>query len=195
MKDHDSVRKTAPKYGDNRVRLTYDDYLRMPDGLRYELVEGEMRMVPSPSTLHQEVSKRLGRLLLERLEDQGIGRVYNAPLDVVLSEHNVVQPDLLFISKDRLGMIGKANVQGPPDLVVEILSESTEQWDRVTKRRAYARFGVRELWIVDLQAKTIEVASRDASDLVTVGVYPSGATAASVLFPDLTVNVTDLFRE
>ena len=105
MKDHDSVRKTAPKYGDNRVRLTYDDYLRMPDGLRYELVEGEMRMVPSPSTLHQEVSKRLGRLLLERLEDQGIGRVYNAPLDVVLSEHNVVQPDLLFISKDRLGRI------------------------------------------------------------------------------------------
>jgi Uma2 family endonuclease len=195
VKDHDVVRETAPKYGDDRVRLTYEDYLRMPAGLRYELVEGEMRMTPSLNTLHQEVSKRLGRLLMERLEDQGIGRVYYAPYDVVLSEHNVVQPDLLFVSKDRLGIIGKANVQGPPDLVIEILSESTEQWDRFTKRRVYARFGVREFWIVDLQAKTIEVASREGLDLVTIGVYPAGATARSVLAPTLTVEVDSLLRD
>lgn len=195
MKDYDVTRETAPKYGDDRTRLTYDDYLRMPAGLRYELVEGDMRMVPSPSTLHQEVSKRLGRLLLERLEDQGMGRVYDAPYDVVLSQHNVVQPDLLFISSARLGIIGKANVQGPPDLVIEILSESTEEWDRVTKRRVYERYGVRELWIVDLQARSIEVAYRDGSGLTTVGTYPSGATVVSILYPDLTVSVADLLRE
>jgi Uma2 family endonuclease len=185
----------VPKYGDERVRLTYEDYLRMPSGLRYELVEGEMRMTPSPNTLHQEISKRLGRMLLERLEDREMGKVYNAPYDVVLSEHNVVQPDLLFVSKDRLGIIGKANVKGSPDLVVEILSESTEEWDRVTKRRAYSRYGVRELWIVDLRAKTVEVASHDGSELVTVGIYPPGTTAQSVLAPDVVVDVSELFKE
>ena len=114
MKDSHVVRETAPKYGDGRVRLTaYDDYLRMPAGLCYELVEGEMRMTPSPNTLHQEISKRLGRILLERLEDRGMGKVYCAPYDVVLSEHNVVQPDLLFVSSDRLGIIGKANDVAP----------------------------------------------------------------------------------
>lgn len=195
MKEPDRASETAAKYADGRVRLTYEDYRRMPSGLRYELVEGDPRMTPSPSTLHQEISKRLGRLLLERAEDPGKGRVYSAPYDVVLSEHNVVQPDLLFVSKERLGIIGQANVQGAPDLVVEVLSESTEEWDRVTKRRAYSRYGVRELWIVDLQTKTVEVASHDGLDLVTVGVYPVGTTACGPLLPDCQVNVADLFKE
>lgn len=145
----------------------------MPAGLRYELVEGDMRMVPSPSTLHQKVSKRLGHLLLERLEDRGMGQVCNAPYDVVLSEHNVVQPDLLFISSERLGIIEKANVKGSPDLVVEILSQSAEEWDRVTKRRAYSRHGVRELWIVDPQAQSIEVASHDMTAITPSQLSPA----------------------
>lgn len=167
----------------------------MPSGLRYELLEGDMRMTPSPSTLHQTISKRLVRLLLEQVEDQGKGQVYDAPYDVVLSEHNVVQPDLLFVSKDRLGIIGKANVQGSPDLIIEILSESTEDWDRITKRRVYSQYGVRELWIVDVKAQTIEVAWHNGSGLVTGGVYPVGMSVSSPLLPDVQVDVGRLFEE
>jgi len=197
MKDHemDMVRETAARYGEADNRLTYDDYLRAPAGLRYELVEGAMRMTPSPSVTHQEISMRLERVLLERLQDTGMGKVYQAPCDVVLSYHDVVQPDIFFISKNRLGIIGKANVKGAPDLVIEILSESTEDWDRVSKRRVYSQYGVREFWIVDPAARTIEVAVRKGSSLETAGVYHVGETASSLILPDLKVDVGPMFPE
>ncbi len=170
MKEPERAKETAAQYLDGRVRLTYEDYCRMPAGLRYELVEGDPRMVPSPSVRHQKISQRLERPLLERVEDAGRGTVLDAPCDVVLSEHNVVQPDLLFVAKDRLGIIGEANIQGAPDLVIEILSKDSEPWDRVTKRRTYARYGVRELW-----------APGGFPDLVTVATYPAGVTARGPL--------------
>jgi len=197
MKDHDVdvVRETAPRYGEGDNRLTYDDYLRAPAGLRYELVEGVLRMTPSPSITHQEVSMRLVRVFLERLQDKGMGKVYHAPCDVVLSYHDVVQPDIFFISRDRLGIIGKANVKGSPDLVIEILSESTKDWDRVSKRRVYSLYGVREFWIVDPDARTIEIASRRGSSLETAGVHHVGETASSLILPELMVDVGPLFPE
>ena len=191
----DVVRETAARCGEADNRLTYDDYLRAPAGLRYELVEGAMRMTPSPSTTHQEVSMRLERVLLERLQDMGMGKVYQAPCDVVLSYHDVVQPDIFFITKERLGIIGKANVKGAPDLIVEIPSESTEDWDRVSKRRVYSQYGVREFWIVDPGARTIEVAVRRGSSLETAAVYNVGETASSLILPDLKVDVGPLFPE
>ena len=197
MKDRetDVVRETAPRYGKEYNLLTYDDYLRAPAGLRYELLEGELRMTPSPSIQHQTVLKRLGRILMEQLEDKGLGEVFLAPCDVVLSEHNVVQPDILFIANDRLGIIGKANVQGAPDLVIEILSQSTESWDRVSKRRVYSLYGVHEYWLVDPDAKTIEIAARAAGALSTVGVYHAGEIASSVTLSDLKVDVGPVFVE
>ncbi len=197
MKDRDVflVRETARSYGNESDLLTYDDYLRMPEGLRYELLEGELLMTPSPNTLHQTASKRLGRLFMEQLEDTGLGKVFIAPFDVVLSEHNVAQPDILFISKDRLGIIGELNVQGAPDLVVEILSESTSSRDRVTKRRVYSQYGVREYWIVDANAKTIEVAARKEANLTPAGVYHAGETILSPSYPGLAIDVTPLFAE
>ncbi|MGE5578558.1 MAG: Uma2 family endonuclease [Bacillota bacterium] len=197
MKDHDAdvVRETAPRYGEGDNRLTYDDYLRAPAGLRYELVEGELRMVPSPSVTHQDISMRLERMLLEHLQDRGLGKVLHAPCDVVLSHHNVVQPDVFFVSKDRLGIIGKENVKGAPDLVIEILSESTKDWDQVSKRSVYSLYGVREYWIVDPDARTIEVATRRKNKLETVGVYSAGETVLSVILPDLRVDVDPLFAE
>lgn len=200
MKEPERAKETAAQHLDQRVRLTYDDYCRMPAGLRYELVEGDIRMVPSPSVRHQELSQRLERLLLEQLQDEGRGKVLDAPCDVVLSEHNVVQPDILFVAKDRLGIVGEANIQGPPDLVIEILSESTKSWDQVTKRRVYARYGVREFWLVDPETKTVEVASLieppgGVPDLVTVATYPAGTTARGPLLPEFEVEVSHLFEE
>lgn len=197
MKDReiDVVRETAPKYSNADNLLTYDDYLRAPAGLRYELLEGELRMTPSPNTQHQTVLKRLGIILVDQLESKGLGEVFLAPFDVVLSEHNVVQPDILFIAKDRSGIVGKANVQGAPDLVIEILSQSTESWDRVSKRRVYSLYGVREYWLVDPDAKTIEIAARAAGSLSTAGVYHAGEIASSVILSDLRVDVGSVFAE
>jgi len=190
----DKVQELAAKYDSPETRLTYEDYCRMPAGLRYELVEGDMRMVPSPSVFHQEISKRLLKSLMEWVEGKGLGLVYDAPIDVVLSQHTVVQPDLLYISRERLGIIMKANIQGAPDLVVEILSPSTAEWDRVTKRRTYERYGVRELWLVDLEGRSIEVAARNEMGLETIRVYPLGTTVSSPILPGFVVDVDQLFR-
>ncbi|MCL4514465.1 MAG: Uma2 family endonuclease [Firmicutes bacterium] len=171
----------------------------MPAGLRYELVEGELRMVPSPSVFHQEISKRLLRILLEWIEDRGLGMVYDAPIDVVLSEHNVVQPDLLYISRERLGIIKEANIWGAPDLAVEILSPSTAEWDRVTKRRAYAKYGVHELWIVYLEGHSIEISTLQATalqsyELAAWQTFPEGTVLKSPLLPGLELDLSRLFR-
>ncbi len=191
----DVIRETAPAYGRKDNLLTYDDYLRAPEGIRYELLEGELRMTPSPSTRHQTILKRLGIILVEQLEKKGLGEVFIAPFDIVLSEHNVVQPDILFISKDRLGIVDKANAKGPPDLVIEILSPSSQSWDRVSKRRVYSLYGVREYWLVDPEAKTIEVAFRISGSLTTNGVYGAGETASSVIFGELKAPVSSVFGE
>ncbi len=194
MPGPDKVKELAVKYDTPETRFTYEDYCRMPAGLRYELVEGDLRMVPSPSVSHQRVSKRLQRLLVEWIEDQGLGEVFDAPMDVVLDQHNVVQPDLLFISKERLGIITKPNIQGAPDLVVEILSPSTAEWDRATKRRAYEKYGVQELWVADPEGQTIEVAARKEARLETIQVYPRGTTMTSPVLPGFALDVDHLFR-
>lgn len=194
MKDTDKFRETAPQYIPRELRLTYDDYCRIPCTERYELIGGALRkMTPAPSVFHQEISKRLGRLLVEWIEDRNLGKVYHAPIDVVLSQYDVVQPDLLYVSQERLGIIQKANIQGAPDLVVEILSPHTVEWDRETKRPVYARYGVREMWLVDPDGRSIEVAVHDGRELATSQVYSPGATMTNNLLAGFTLAVDKLF--
>lgn len=150
-------------------------------------------MVPSPSVAHQEISKRLYRALLEWIEDRGLGKVYFAPLDVVLSEYDVVQPDLLYVSNDRVGIIKEANIWGAPDLVVEVLSPGTAGWDRKIKRQTYARFGIRELWLADPESRSIEVATLKDGDLSTAGVYPLGSTLVSPILPGFKLSIDTVF--
>ncbi|MDI6893276.1 MAG: Uma2 family endonuclease [Bacillota bacterium] len=188
------MRQTTPEYLPG-PRLTYEDYCRMPAGLRYELVEGDLRMTPSPSTIHQKISGRLERILREWVEGRQLGEVYDAPTDVVLSEHNVVQPDIFYISRERLGIIKEANIQGAPDLVVEILSPNSLEWDRVTKRHLYAKYGVREFWLVDPDGRTIEVAVLRGGELATLQVYPMGTTLASPLLRGLQVPLDQVFGQ
>jgi Uma2 family endonuclease len=196
MGDSDLLaRETARRYSGPEALLTYKDYRKTPPGQRYELVEGVLRRVNAPSIPHQVISQRLEQLLLGQLQGPGKGRVLQAPVDVVFSEHDVVQPDLLFITSDRLGIITDANVQGAPDLVVEILSRSTEQWDGQTKRGLYARYGVREYWLVDPESQTVEVTSLGGSELVTAGVYGAGTAVESPLLPGIQVEVGALFCE
>jgi Uma2 family endonuclease len=132
------------------LKWTYDDYAQIPDdGQRHEIIDGEHYVNPSPSTLHQHVSKRLQYQLYTRIELVGLGVLFNAPMDVQLSEHDIVQPDLVIILKENVRKITPANIQVAPDLVVEILSPSNMDYDRSTKRNLYERFGVREYWVID----------------------------------------------
>ena len=134
---------------DTRLRFTYRDYLLLPEGDRRELIEGDFYVVPAPSIRHQTVAANLGTLLRERVRRNRLGIILWAPTDVVLSPETVVQPDILFVSNERRGIITEPNVSGAPDLVVEILSPGTEERDRELKLNLYARYGVREYWIVD----------------------------------------------
>lgn len=195
MPESDTLREASREYTPRRVMLTYEDYCRMPSGNRYELVEGDIRMTPSPSVFHQRISRRIEKVLLEWVERHELGEVLHAPIDVVLSEHNVVQPDILYVARERLGIIKEANIQGAPDLVVEILSPSDAEWDRVTKRRVYARFGVREFWIVGPESRNIEVCVFRDCELKTFQVYPPGTRLSSPLLNDFTLDVAEVFRE
>jgi Uma2 family endonuclease len=141
-----------------RVKFTYEDYLLFPDdGKRHELIDGDHHVTPSPRTKHQKVSGNLFLRLKEHVRRKKSGEVFAAPFDVVLSESDVVEPDLLFVSAARTSIITEDNIQGAPDLVVEILSESTRRTDEIVKRKLYERFGVTEYWIIDPELETVKV--------------------------------------
>ncbi len=166
--------------------LTYSDYLRTSDDERYELLNGELLMVPAPNIAHQKAQAELGIRLGAWVKERGLGSVYFAPTDVVLSDSDVVQPDLLFISNERGHVVTRDNVQGAPDLVVEVLSPSTSAVDWTTKRDLYARYGVREYWIVDPDDRTVAVLSLHEGTLEFVRTCGDGE--------DLTSAVVDGFH-
>ena len=141
----------------DRTKLTYDDYAQIPeDGCQHEIIDGEHYVNPAPSTYHQAVSRRLQFLLYTQIELTKRGVVINAPYDVQLSAHDILQPDLVVVRNDRQHVITPSRIQGTPDLVVEILSHSTESRDRKLKRSRYQTAGVPEYWIVDPFEQTIE---------------------------------------
>lgn len=140
-----------------KKKYTYEDYLKIPDDKRCELINGVLLMTPSPVPQHQLVSSELYSRLKDFVLKNDIGKVIYAPCDVYFDEENVVQPDILFISKNSLNIIGEKNIQGAPDLVIEILSENSVYRDMVQKKRLYARFGVKEYWVVLPEEEEVEV--------------------------------------
>src|ERR1019366_2754225 len=132
------------------TKMTYDLYRLLPeDGKRYELIDGELLMTPAPSPKHQRIVRRLGFQLSSYVEANGLGEVFIAPVDVVFEEHVVVEPDILFVSRERRGMVREEAIHGAPDVVVEILSPSSFYHDLRRKMGLYSQFGVQEYWIVD----------------------------------------------
>src|SRR5262245_56253875 len=143
------------------VKLTYDDYVLFPeDGLRHELIDGEHYVTPSPNLRHQDIIGRLYLIIGNWLQGHPVGRVYFAPLDVLFSQYDVVEPDLLFVSNERSGVLAEKFIQGAPDLAVEVVSASTRHRDDTIKLRLYERFGVREYWTVDPVAESMAVYRR-----------------------------------
>jgi len=148
---------TRPKA--KRELLTYDDYVTFPDqdGIRKEIIEGELFMSPAPAIKHQSISKKLFRMLEDFITQHKLGEVWYAPCDVIFSNINIVQPDILYISNQNIEILTALNVKGAPDLIIEILSPSTIENDRIYKKLVYEKFGVKEYWIVDPQEEMIEV--------------------------------------
>ena len=138
-------------------RYTYKDYLLIDDDKRYEILRGGLIMVPAPFTIHQRLLIRLSVIFSNFIKEKKLGEMLVAPTDVVLAEDTVVQPDILFINKERLDIIKEAAIMDSPDLIVEIISPSSASYDTVEKRDIYEEYGVKEYWLVFPQEKVIEV--------------------------------------
>ncbi len=174
--------------------LTFEDLQRMRETRdeRLELIEGELFVTPSPTPLHQFVSARLQFLFMQTVRQLGYGLVFNAPLDVHLAENTIVQPDLIIVLPDRRSIVTSTDVEGAPNLAVEILSPSTRRVDRTTKRDLYARYGVLEYWFVDTEARTVTVCSELHEGRYRVERVTSD-TAESVIVPGLSADLEELF--
>lgn len=177
---------------------TYDDYARLPnDGWKYEVMRGELYMSPAPRPLHQRVSGNLTYELQRFVRSADLGEVLTAPIDVILP-HNLgtpVQPDILFIRKDNLGIIGETTINGAPDLVIEILSPSNWVDDRRVKFSVYAEAGIEEYWIVDPKAVTVEVYQLEGDRYNLVDSYGSGDVASSTLLGGFSILLDEMLPQ
>lgn len=179
-----------------QVRLTYDDYrLLSENGKRYQLIEGDLFMTPSPSSWHQNVSVNLVMILGPFVTGRKLGKVLDAPLDVILSSEDVVQPDVLFVSNARRDRIAPEGIRGAPDLVIEILSKTNRDLDLTAKRKLYARHGVIEYWIVDPDARAIVVYRLQEDPEKPIQTYQAGQSLRSPLLTGLLVPLDDVFRD
>jgi len=177
-----------------KVKFTYDDYLLLPDdGKRYQIIEGEIYMVPAPAPYHQDILGKLFVLLLTFVEERGLGRVYLAPCDVILSEVDIVQPDIFFISKEREHIITEKNIRGAPDLAIEILSQSTAKFDKMVKMKLYERSEVKEYWLVYPDREEIEVLALRGGCYESMGVFGIEQSFESALLKGLRVSPDRIF--
>jgi len=174
--------------------LTYADLASFPDdGLRRELIGGELIVSPSPKTRHQVVSGRLFLLFGNHLESNGGGWVYYAPLDVLFSDYDVVEPDLIIVLDEQQAIVTEPNIKGAPALLIEIVSTSNPRLDRVRKRDLYAKYGVAEYWIVDPDADRIEVYRLESERYRKPEIFEPPETTTYDRLAGLHVDLTQLF--
>ena len=179
-----------------RALLTYADYAAMPDdGRRYELHEGSLVMTPAPGTSHQRVLRDLLGILHRHVSTHGLGIVLPSPVDCILSDTNVVQPDLIFVSRDRATIVTERAIEGSPSLVVEIVSPSSRATDRTTKAAIYARHGVPHYWIVDLREQAIEAFSLGKGSYALAARLDPTGIGALPPFEDLALDAASLFGD
>ena len=176
-------------------KFTYEDYRTAPPDKRYELLDGDLVMTPAPNLKHQRVQVQLGERLARYVRENSLGSLFFAPCDVVLSDTDVVQPDLPFVSKARAHLLsGGDNVRGAPDLVVEILSPATVERDRGYKRALYAKHGVAECWLVDPASESVSIHRLRNGELVVVQTFAKVHTLRSPLLAGFALELDDVFR-
>ena len=184
----------APPAGE--IILTYEDYLRLPDdGKRYEILEGVLHVVPSPTTRHQRISRELEFMIYEYVNRHGLGEVFDAPLDIVFSRTSIIQPDLIYVSRERQAVITEKHIAGAPDLVVEILSPSSSASDRVTKAQVYARYGVPYYWVVDPDKRAVEEFRLERGIYMLIRSWEDEEVFAPEIFPGLNVDLRKIWAK
>lgn len=178
-----------------RIRLTYEDYVELPDdGRRYEILDGELEVSPAPSPLHQTVSMSLSLILGGHVRARKLGRVYHAPIDVILAPTTVVQPDLVFVAAARESFVTRRGIEGPPDLVVEILSPWSVRRDRVAKAALYARFGIARYWLFDPEERLVETYEEAGGEYRRVATHGATGTMRTPLFPELEIDLAAVWE-
>ena len=185
--------KALPEDLPEKERYTYADYQQLPEGTPCQLIDGSLVMAPAPATRHQIIHSRLFLALGQWVNNQGLGQVMSAPVDVKLSDTDVLQPDLVFVAQERLDVIGEQAIDGAPDLVMEVLSPATAHHDLTTKKRLYEVHGVREYWIVDPDSSTVEIHTNTDAGFTQHARQVDSGTASSALLDGLTVDLDLLF--
>ena len=177
--------------------LTYEDYCLIPDdGKRHEIIDGEEYMSPSPTTPHQRIVQRLHLSLAPFVNERSAGEVFIAPCDVLLSEHDIVQPDVFFVADGRRDIVKERGIEGAPDLIAEVVSEGNRRHDEVRKRKLYARHGVPEYWVVDPALDTVKVyrGPEGGYDRVVERSAEQDDALTTPLLPDWALSLPELFR-
>jgi Uma2 family endonuclease len=175
--------------------LTVENYKLLPEtGPRYQLIQGDLYMAPAPNRFHQEISRNLQFELHSFLNRNRIGKLFDAPFDVYLDETNVFQPDIIVVLNERLGILTEAGVEGAPDLVIEILSPKTRRLDLVNKKQEYARAGVKELWIIDPEPRTVMIHQFAFDGVEKVRQVNEGGTLSSELLPGFSLGAAIIFE-
>ena len=178
----------------NQEIWTYEDYRELPDDQKiYQVIGGKLLMVPAPSTRHQNISRNLEFIIWSFVKSHNLGDVYYAPTDVVFSPVNVVQPDILFIAKNRLAIVKEKGIFGAPDWIIEIVSSSTSKIDIKFKKDLYERFGVREYWIVYPEDEKVEVYLLKEGNYKFKGVFLKYDTLQVSTIEGLKINLKEVF--
>ncbi len=173
------------------TKLTYEDYCLLPDdGRRHEIIDGEHYVNPSPNTRHQRISRKIALAIATFAEPRRLGEVFYAPFDVVLSDINIVEPDILYVSAGRRHIITDANIQGAPDLVVEILSAGNRKYDEVVKFKVYDALGVSEYWIVDPDQETVKIYRQSTAGYKQA---PAGDVITTPIIPGFELPIREIF--
>ncbi len=183
------VREVAKLY-------TYADYLKLPDdGIRYEIINGELFMSPAPTVGHQRTLREFLYALTSFLKKKPLGEVLPAPTDVILSDVNILQPDIVLVLREKYDIFTRENIQGAPDLVIEVLSRGTEKRDREKKLAQYSRFEVQEYWMVNHEQQWVEVWRREGGELVFHKRLEQNQIVTTPLLPGLKIRLAKIFRQ
>ncbi len=172
---------------------TLEEYENIPEGAPYQLIDGVIVMTPSPVPYHQKISRKIENLISEFVEKRNLGEVFDAPLDIQFSDQDILQPDIFFIAKEHASVIGEKRIEGPPGLIVEILSESTAYMDLRYKKNLYEKSGVQEYWIVDPFEKSVEVFILKDNAYRLDQRVTGGGSVRSLLLDGFSVELNNIF--
>jgi Uma2 family endonuclease len=184
-----------------KKKYTYQDYLKFSNDVRYEIIEGNLIIVPAPNSSHQNISRNIELLICDYIYKNNLGEVFHAPYDVILDNNNIIQPDILYISREQFGNIKDGGgFFGSPEIVIEIISPSSKSRDTYQKKDLYESFNIKEYWIVDPANKTMEIFTLDEKSkyyLFSEGYLGEGGNSSlnSNILKDLEINLSVVFAK